>query len=127
MTRDLYSLGGDVGFWTAALDKFEANLQKRSPVGQTLLWMDVGNTWADPKIAKPKTKDAQILGDRKLAYRLSLYFDRVLYVTIGKGIPLTMCGGTIMTLVSGRITRISFTQFLNSFPISCSWTSIGET
>ena len=35
----------------------------------------------------------QVLAYRKLAYRLSLYFDRIVYATIGKGIPLDMWGG----------------------------------
>jgi hypothetical protein len=72
MTRDLYALGGDVGFWTKALEKFKSRLQARSPVGQTLLWLDLGNTWANAALVKAKTLDAHVAAYRKLAYGLSL-------------------------------------------------------
>ena len=72
MTRNLYSLGGDVGFWTKALDRFKDDLQKRSPVGQTLLWLDVGNTWANTELIHKKTMNDQVLAYRKMAYILSL-------------------------------------------------------
>jgi hypothetical protein len=52
----------------------------------------VGNTWADTELSNKKTMKDQVLAYRKLAYRLSLYFDRIVYATIGKGIPLDMWG-----------------------------------
>jgi hypothetical protein len=123
-TRDLYSLGGDVGFWTKSLEQLKGDLQKRSPVGQTLLWLDVGNTWANTGLVQPKTMNDQVLAYRKLAYGLSLYFDRIVYATIGKGIPLDMWGQNYDPRV--RIHHGNILHAIRDFvPNQISWMSTG--
>jgi len=80
MTRDLYEFGGDA--------KQHPQLVSRSPEGQTLIWFDAGNTWANSKIVKASVKNAHIAAYTRLAYVLSQYFERFLYVIVGQGLPL---------------------------------------
>jgi hypothetical protein len=51
MTRDLYEFGGDANKWLQAVDK-HPQLATRPPEGQTLIWFDAGNTWANSKLVK---------------------------------------------------------------------------
>ena len=90
MTDDLYEFGGDINKWLQAVDKYHSHLDARPSEGQTLIWLDAGNTWANSKLAKASVTNAHLTAYRKLAYKLSLHFDRILYVTFGQGIPLSM-------------------------------------
>jgi hypothetical protein len=126
MTRDLYELGGDVGFWTKALEKFKSKLQARSPVGQTLLWLDLGNTWANSNLVQHKTMNAQAAAYRKLAYGLSLFSTELFTLRSVKAFRWT-CGGRTTTRRSECTTRIFSTRSGTLSPTRFSWTSIGGT
>ena len=88
MTRDLYEFGGDANKWLQAVDKQHPQLASRSPEGQTLIWFDAGTTWANSKLVKDKVKRAHVAAYTRLAFLLSQYFERILYVTVGQGLPL---------------------------------------
>ena len=67
MTHDLYEFGGDVNKWLQAVDKQHPRLAARPSEGQTLIWLDAGNTWANSNIVKAGVKNAHIAAYTRLA------------------------------------------------------------